>query len=82
MSNFINEKAFGEFLGKHLHDEMLKAAEPIIQRAKQDAEQAMRQRLAEMVVGYLRDSYSIDRMGHDLRIIVHLNEPNKNERPR
>ena len=75
MSNFINEKEFGAFLGKHLHEEMLIAAEPILQRAKQDVEQAMRQRLAEMVVGYLQDSYSVDRMGRDLRIIVHLKEP-------
>ena len=75
MSVFIDPKAFGDFLGKHLHEEMLKAAEPIIERAKLDSERAMRERLAEMVVGYLQDSYSIDRMGHDRRIIVHLKEP-------
>ena len=75
MSNFINTREFDEFLGKHLRNEMLRAAEPIIARAKEDAEKVMRARLAEMVVGYIQDSYSIDRMGHDLRIIVHLKEP-------
>lgn len=53
-----------------LREQMLKAAEPIIQKALADVEKEMRQRLAEMIVGTIRHSYSAERFGTDLRITV------------
>ena len=58
-------------LQHHLNDAMLKAAEPIIQKALQDIEREMREKLAQKVIALLRNDWSVDRLGSDLRIVVH-----------
>ena len=75
ITDIINKDMFVKQLSKQIHEALLAAAEPIIEKAIDDTRKEMRKRLGAMVTGMLQDSYSIDRMGTDLRIIVSLKDP-------
>lgn len=72
MASIFNDQAFHALLGRELHGGMLKAAEPIVQKALQDAETAIRKQVAAMVVGMVESSYSLEREGRLLTIRVQL----------
>lgn len=57
-------------LKERMTTEMQQAAEPIIQAAVAEAEKAIRARTAAMVVSLIEGSFSVQRMGPDLRIVV------------
>lgn len=67
MSNFIDGPNFLSSLQAEMNKQMLAAAEPVIQKALKEVEQAMRQRLGAMVIGLIEESFSVDRYGQDLR---------------
>ncbi len=71
-TSLINAKHFTATLRKNLIEDMMKAAEPIIEQAIEKARVEMRKRLAEKVVGLIDQSYQIERNGVDLRILVKL----------
>jgi hypothetical protein len=62
---------------KLLNEAMLQVADPIIQKALQDAERAMRERLAQKVISMVERSYSIERMGDILTIHVNMSGDKK-----
>lgn len=55
---------------KQMNDEMMKAAEPVIKKAVEEAEKEMRRSLACMFDGMIDRGFSMDRNGQDLRIII------------
>ena len=57
-------------LKSQLNAELTKAAEPVIQRALIEAEHEMRQRLAVHLVAMIDRSYSLERHGDRLTIVV------------
>jgi hypothetical protein len=59
-----------------MNDEMMKAAEPVIKKAVEEAEKEMRRSLACMFIAIIDKGFSMDRYGDDLRILV------KHERPK
>lgn len=72
IAELVSAQVLAEHLGKTLREGMLKAAEPIVQRALKDVEQEMRNQLAAMIAGQLEHGYSMERFGQELRISVHL----------
>lgn len=71
MSNsLINVDVFNELVGKYLDEEMKNAAQPILDKALQDIENKMRERMASMTIAFIKNDITIDRMGQDIRIIV------------
>lgn len=50
--------------------EMMEAAEPVIRKAVEEAEKAMRRRLGQMFVALLDEHFSMERHGTELRIVV------------
>lgn len=71
MATFINEKAFVAEFSELLKKEMMRAAEPIIQKALLDIQQQMRTRLASVILS-ASDFYSVETMGREIRIIVRM----------
>jgi len=67
---FFNAEAVQDNLLRKLGDELKDVAEPILQKAMQDMERAMRKRLAECVVGLIQTDYNLSRDGRDLHIKV------------
>jgi hypothetical protein len=59
---------------KTLNAQMLEAAQPALDKAMAEVEEAMRKRLAEMVVNLVRTSYSAYRDGQDLMIRVNFDK--------
>ena len=57
-------------LMKQMNDEMMAAAEPVIKKAVEEAEKEMRRRLAAMFVAMIDQSFSMERGGQDLRILI------------
>ena len=53
-----------------LNEGMLEASEPVLEKALQDIEKTMRQKLGSMVVAFLDESFEIDNMEHTLRILI------------
>lgn len=71
-TEWFNVEAFTAALRRDMNRQLQAAAEPIIQQAVADAEQAMRQQLGSMVVGLIEHTMTIERVGPDLRILVKL----------
>lgn len=71
----INEETVLEQLKKQMNDEMLAAAEPVIKAAVVEAEKAMRKQLGSMFISLIEQSFSVERFGTDLRIIVKQDRP-------
>lgn len=75
MSAYIDGPSFLRSLQEEMNRQMLAAAEPVIQKAVQEVERAMRQRLGAMVIGLIEKSVEVDRFGPDLRILVKQAKP-------
>jgi hypothetical protein len=69
-NTWLNDERFLEGLKRKLNADMLSAAEPVLQKALVDAEKKMRESLASNVVAFLDHSFSVERYGSDLRILV------------
>lgn len=69
-TSFINSENMLASLKYQMNEEMMKAAEPEIQIAVANAEKAIRRRLGAMFISLIEQSFSIERYGNDLRIIV------------
>jgi len=65
-------KSFSQALAERLREEMLTTAEPLVEAAVADIAEQMRKRLAACLVGLIESSYSMERMGTELRITVRL----------
>jgi hypothetical protein len=72
----INQDAFLARLSDQLNEELVAAAEPVVQQAVKDAEAAIRKRLGVAVVGLLEQYYRVERHGQELRITVRHDWPN------
>lgn len=59
-----------KLLREQLNDELLHAAEPVIQQAVHEFEKLVRKRLAEHVIRQIDQEYSVERFGDILRIEV------------
>lgn len=57
-------------LVSELNQQMLEAAEPIIQEALKRIEREMRQALAARLIGLIESNMSVERYGMDLRIVI------------
>lgn len=75
MASILNEAALSKLLLKDLNEAMLKAAEPILQKALKDIERQMRERMTAMLISYLEENLTIDRLGHDIRIMIKQAKP-------
>ena len=69
-TGLINKEAFAEMMRKAMNEEMMKAAEPILEKALKDIERTMRNRLGGLIVGYIEHHMEVDRHGEALRILV------------
>lgn len=69
-TSLINHDAFTKYLHENLNKEMLAAAEPFINVALERAEAEMRRKLAQSLISVIEQSFSVERFGTDLRIIV------------
>lgn len=69
-STWINSDNMLAALQKQMNAEMMAAAEPVIKKAVEDAEKEMRKQLGAMVIALIEQSFSIERHGNDLRILV------------
>lgn len=75
MSNgsLITDDAMDVLIKDALNEGMLKAAEPIIQKALKEVEMEMRAKMASMLISYLDNQVSMERFGRDLRILIKNN---------
>lgn len=69
-TQMINEKFFREKMGEELLASMKAAAEPIIQKALKEAEEAMRKDLAAHLISKIESDYDIRYRGSILEIRV------------
>ncbi len=70
MATMINVDLMLARLKAELAEEMAKAAEPVILKAVEEAEKEIRKRLGLMFISLLDQSYSVERDGNYLRIII------------
>lgn len=75
MASLFNQEAFREMVGNGLNEGLLKAAEPIVERALQEIEAEMRRKLAAMLIGMIEHSYNMERNGSDIVVRVALGKP-------
>lgn len=64
------DESFLTILKAQLVVEMKKAAEPVLQQALKEAESAMRERLAACLISHIESTVSMQRYGHELRIVI------------
>jgi hypothetical protein len=69
-STWVNSENMLAGLKEKMNAEMMAAAEPVIKNAAEAAEKEMRKRLGAMFVALLDQTFSMERMGNDLRILV------------
>lgn len=67
----VNPENALKHLRASLNMEMQRAAEPIIRKALEDVEKAMRERMAALLIAHIERSFSVRRNGTDLEITVH-----------
>ena len=79
MSTLFNKEAFEAQLGRVIHSELLLAAEPLVQQALKEIEDALRKRLAGMVVGFITTEYSVERDQRAILIRVQLQQPERKD---
>jgi hypothetical protein len=53
-----------------MNESMQKTAEPIIENAIKDIEHKMREKMAQNLIALIEETFSVERMGRDLKIIV------------
>lgn len=70
IGSWINQDNMLRDLMSSMNEEMQAAAEPVIRKAVEEAEKKMRRSLATMFVAIIDRSFSIERMGNDIRILV------------
>lgn len=66
----LGDENFVRAMKEQLNAEMLRAAEPVIKRALEEVESAMRKALAARLVGMVDSSVSFERYGNTLRIEI------------
>lgn len=66
----INVDSFLAELKQRMNEEMLRAAEPAIKKAVEEAEREIRVRLGAMVVSLLDRSFMVERRAEQLVIVV------------
>lgn len=69
-SSFISEKAMVDALRARLNNDMLKAAEPVLQEALAKVEREMRASLAKNVVALIESTVDVYRDGRYLMIRI------------
>jgi 2-keto-3-deoxy-6-phosphogluconate aldolase len=74
-TSIINEPNFVAMLKERMNKEMQQAAEPVIQKALQEIEVAMRKQLAENLIALIDRQFSVNRMGDD--IVIHIRQEPK-----
>ena len=74
LTTALTDEQFLEGISVAIRDEMIKAAEPLIQEALRTSEIEMRKRLAEMVVGLIQSSYDLECDRRRMVISVKLGE--------
>ena len=74
-ATLINPDEALRILREKINKEMIAAAEPFIQEALVRSEKAMRERLGSLIISYIDQSFSVERMGTDLRIIIKRDLP-------
>lgn len=68
MASIFNEENLLAEIAMKVNQEMMKAAEPIIQKAIEDAEKDMRKQLGAMLIGLINQSFSMTRHGTIIEI--------------
>lgn len=68
--SFINNEVFKQYMIKKVNEELLIAAEPILQESLKKIEVEMRKQLATNLISLVEHSFSFERYGTDIRIIV------------
>ena len=74
-TQLFSTEHFAEAFRKKLVEDLLSAAQPILEEAVEKARVEMRKRLAVKVVGLIDQSYQLERDGINLRITVKLAAP-------
>lgn len=74
-STILNTDVLMLKIREAMNKEMAAAAEPIIQKAldeaKKEIEVAMRKKMGSMLIAVIDNNFRMERMGTDLHIIVH-----------
>jgi len=70
MGNMLNYEEIASYIKQELEEEITKEAEPIINECLKEVEKLIRERIAQKLIGLIEYQYSMERMGHDLRITV------------
>lgn len=70
MSTLLNTQAVYETLLPHLNEELKACAEPYLEKALEDIEKQLRQKIGSIVIGLLEHSFSVERYGDDIKILV------------
>lgn len=70
MASIIHEAEFARLLREELNAAMLSAAEPVLQAAIKELERKMREELGKRIIALIQNDFSVERMGHDIRILV------------
>lgn len=70
MAMQIDPVTLDKQLKEFLNVEMLKVAEPLIQKSLKQVEQKMRTQVAQNLIAYLDHNMDIERFGSDLRILI------------
>lgn len=71
LTSFIDADKLRAHLIQKMNQDIMAAAEPIIQEALRKAERAMRERLGAMIIGQLETSFDVCRDGRVIQISVH-----------
>lgn len=69
------EKAL-DYLKAQMSAELTAAAEPLIQQALQEAEKAMRERLAQLLIAHIESSFSVYKRQDELVITIMQDKAN------
>ena len=70
MALVFGEADVARIIGAELNKAMLKAAEPILQKALTEIEHEMREKMVSRLLAFVENNFAVDRMGHDIRIVI------------
>lgn len=74
MASIFRDQEVSELIKRLLNQELIAAAEPIIQKAVAEFEKEVRKKLAVRLVGMVDESYSMEQHGRTLTIRVQMPE--------
>jgi len=74
-----NDQQFTQYIMDGLNKGLKEVGEAAIQAALKDIEGKMKEKLAVMVVSLIDCSFSLERFGHELRIVV-VHKPTREEK--